>query len=155
MKYQLYLFVFSLFFTAICAQYQVQIKNQVNPCAGLSYATITLYERGEQKVLSEGQSVTVSASEFSQETGLGIQENGEYCRAGGGVAGCLNPDNAGMELVMNGGSCGNYTLNDPFYCGYNPPNAKDIVNVQMSGNWPNCVATLTRKGNAPGCANSC
>ena len=56
-----------------------------------------------------------------------------------------------MELFINGGSCTNIQLNPPFYCGSNPPNAENIVNVEMSGDWPNCVAVLTRSGSAPGC----
>eukprot|EP00026_Physarum_polycephalum_P019946 Phypoly_transcript_22233.p1 GENE.Phypoly_transcript_22233~~Phypoly_transcript_22233.p1 ORF type:complete len:157 (+),score=13.03 Phypoly_transcript_22233:75-545(+) len=156
MTCRLYLFVFSLLFTAICAQYQVQVINNVDPCPGGNYPTIKLFlADGSQPLLNEGASYTVQASEFGQWTGLGIQENGEYCRNGGGVAGCNNPDNAGMQLVLNGGDCNNYALNDPFYCGSNPPNAKNIVNVEMSGGWPNCVARLTRKGNAPGCQYSC
>lgn len=67
----------------------------------------------------------------------------------------MRPDNAGMQLVVREGDCNNVQLNDPFYCGAHPPNAKKVVNVQMSGTWPNCVATLTRKSDAPGCDTTC
>ncbi len=33
-----------------------------------------------------------------------------------------------------------------------PPNAKDYIDIAMSGTWPNCVATLTRKASAPDCS---
>lgn len=60
-----------------------------------------------------------------------------------------------MELVVNEGNCGSFQLNDPFYCGKHPPNAKTIVNVELSGAWPNCVANLSRLDNAPSCQSSC
>ena len=88
-------------------------------------------------------------------TGLGIQENGMYCRCCGNEGGCINPDNAGLQLVINKGNCKSYKLNDPFYCGKHPPNAKNFVNVKVGGRWPNCEVTLTRKSNAPRCQNSC
>jgi hypothetical protein len=38
-----------------------------------------------------GDTYIVQAAQISEYVGLGIQENGEYCRNGGGVAGCYNP----------------------------------------------------------------
>jgi hypothetical protein len=184
--------------------------------------------------------VTVSGADISEYVGLGIQENGEYCRVGGAVPGCDDPgmfylfilfiyfiylfylfilfiylfyiilyyfilfyiilyyfilfyiiliiyiilycfvicllfyflffifilyslscvfiiylDNAGMQLWINNNNCADFSLANPFYCGSNPPNAKNIVHVQMSGVYPHCVATLTRLSTAPKCQYSC
>jgi hypothetical protein len=38
-----------------------------------------------------------------------------------------------MQMFVTDGNCEQITLNDPFYCGSHPPNAKLIVNVAMSG----------------------
>ncbi|PRP86913.1 hypothetical protein PROFUN_03661 [Planoprotostelium fungivorum] len=72
----------------------------------------------------------------------------------GSGRGCTNPDNAGMQLVFNQGDCGSIQLNNPFYCRAHPPNAKDVTDVSMGGSWPLCIATLTRKGNTPGCGRT-
>ena len=40
-------------------------------------------------------------SQFPQYTGLGIQENGEYCRSNGAESGCTNPDNAGKPHLTS------------------------------------------------------
>jgi len=101
-----------------------------------------------------GQTRVLDGSEIPP-TGLGIQENGMYCRSHGNEPGCINPDNAGMQLVIHEGNCNNYQLNDPFYCGAYPPNAKNVVDVRMDGQWPNCKVILTRKANAPDCNFSC
>jgi hypothetical protein len=99
--------------------------------------------------------VTVIDGSQIPPTGLGIQENGMYCRCCGNENGCINPDNAGLQLVIKNGNCNSYQLKNPFYCGAHPPNAKSVVNVKVGGRWPNCEVTLTRKGNAPGCQSSC
>ncbi|PRP88138.1 hypothetical protein PROFUN_04229 [Planoprotostelium fungivorum] len=135
--------------------WNLRVVNNVAPCAGRNYATIKLFTSDNaQHLVNRGQSYTVDGSKVGF-LGLGIQENGMYCRSNGWENGCINPDNAGMQLVVNQGNCRSYSLNNPFYCGAHPPNAKGVVNVAMSGNWPNCVATLTRKGNAPGCNSRC
>jgi hypothetical protein len=99
--------------------------------------------------------VTVIDGSQIPPTGLGIQENGMYCRCCGNENGCINPDNAGLQLVIKNGNCNSYQLKNPFYCGAYPPNAKNVINVQVGGRWPNCAVTLTRKDNAPGCQSSC
>lgn len=60
-----------------------------------------------------------------------------------------------MELVINEGNCGSFQLNGPFYCGQHPPNAETIVHVDVYGGWPNCVANLSRRSDAPNCQFSC
>ncbi|KAL0487827.1 FabZ [Acrasis kona] len=135
--------------------YSLKVVNKVNPCSGRSYCTLKMFYTGyQQKDLCLGATMTFDGSQIPG-TGLGIQENGMYCRSHGGETGCINPDNAGMQLVLKGGSCNNIQLNDPFYCGKYPPNAKSVLDVQMSGSWPNCVATIYRKGGAPGCQSRC
>jgi hypothetical protein len=171
-------FSLSLFFllsTAYVDGWSLKVINQVNACPGREYCTLklftanwqqndlcrgtssVLFERDEQvraSVLFLGETRVIDGSQIPS-TGLGIQENGMYCRSGGNEDGCINPDNAGMQLVVNWGNCNSYQLNDPFYCGKHPPNAKNIVDVRMGGQWPNCEVTLTRKANAPGCNSSC
>eukprot|EP00026_Physarum_polycephalum_P017875 Phypoly_transcript_19244.p1 GENE.Phypoly_transcript_19244~~Phypoly_transcript_19244.p1 ORF type:complete len:158 (+),score=20.14 Phypoly_transcript_19244:162-635(+) len=146
----------SLFLVAIHG-WVLTVRNNVNPCAGRSYPTIKLFwAGGAQQDIPEGNDYVFNDGDSQiPPTGLGIQENGEYCRCCGNEPPCNNPDNAGMELVVNQGDCLSYQLNDPFYCGAHPPNAKGIVSVAMSGAWPNCVATLTRLANAPNCQSSC
>jgi hypothetical protein len=172
---QFYLLLFYLLSTAYVDGWSLQVSNQVNPCPGRNYCTVKLFTanwqqkdlcRGTSSVLFEwdeqvrasflflGQTRVIDGSEIPS-TGLGIQENGMYCRRYGNEGGCINPDNAGMQLVVNWGNCNSYQLNDPFYCGKHPPNAKNFVNVHMGGRWPNCKVTLTRKANAPGCNYSC
>ena len=146
--------LFSLFLISVNA-WTLTVVNNVNPCSGRSYPTIKLFWANyAQQDLPQGQQMRFDGSQIPN-TGLGIQENGMYCRCCGNEAGCINPDNAGMQLIVNNGNCGSIQLNDPFYCGAHPPNAKNIVQVSMSGSWPNCVATLTRKSSAPGCNTSC
>ncbi|PRP80745.1 hypothetical protein PROFUN_11485 [Planoprotostelium fungivorum] len=150
------LFVFVLVALFACvAAWNLKLVNNVAPCPGRNYPTLKLfYSDNSQQNLDEGQSVLVDGGRIGA-MGLGIQENGMYCRCCGNEGGCTNPDNAGMQLVFNQGDCGSIQLNNPFYCGAHPPNAKDVVDVSMGGSWPSCVATLTRKGNAPGCSSSC
>jgi len=149
----------SLFFVTIYAVVpsSIVVHNNVAPCAGGSYAsTVKLfYTNYGQANVNQGLTVTVSSGQIDPNNGLGIQENGEYCRNGGAVSGCLNPDNAGMQIVYTGNSCTAIQENAPFYCGSNPPDARNIIAVSGSGGWPNCVVTLTRKSNAPGCQYSC
>lgn len=146
-----------LFVTDVCVAqtYSVNIINNVAPCANGNYSTISLFITPAQVVLAQGLTYLVQSSQISVDTGLGIQENGQYCRSHGDEAGCINPDNAGMQLWVTTGNCSSFTLDDPFYCGKYPPNAKTIVNVVMSGTWPACVATLTRLPNAPLCQYTC
>jgi hypothetical protein len=172
---QFSLLLFFLLSTAYVDGWSLQVINQVNTCPGRNYCTLklftanwqqndlcqgtssVLFERDEQVCASFfflGQTRVIDGSQIPS-TGLGIQENGMYCRSGGNENGCINPDNAGMQLVVSQGNCNSYQLNDPFYCGKHPPNAKNIVNVRMGGQWPNCKVTLTRKADAPGCNYSC
>lgn len=164
-----------LFSTASVDGWSLKVINLVNTCPGRDYCTLKLFTanwqqkdlcqgtssalfgRGKQvrgSILFLGQTRVVDGSEIPF-TGLGIQENGMYCRSHGNENGCINPDNAGMQLIVNSGNCNSYQLNDPFYCGQHPPNAKNFVDVRMGGQWPNCEVTLTRKFNAPGCNYSC
>ena len=172
---QFSLLLLFLFSTAFVDGWSLEVINQVNPCPGRSYCTLKLFTanwqqkdlcRGTSSILFErddqvcasflvlGQTRVIDGSQIPS-TGLGIQENGMYCRSGGNEPGCINPDNAGMQLIVSQGNCNSYRLNDPFYCGRNPPNAKNVVDVRMGGQWPNCKVTLTRKANAPGCNFSC
>eukprot|EP01111_Echinosteliopsis_oligospora_P005864 TRINITY_DN1959_c1_g1_i1.p1 TRINITY_DN1959_c1_g1~~TRINITY_DN1959_c1_g1_i1.p1 ORF type:complete len:151 (+),score=27.87 TRINITY_DN1959_c1_g1_i1:90-542(+) len=134
--------------------WNLELVNKVNPCAGRSYCTINYFLSSSPASLCEGDSVNIDGGSIPA-TGLGIQENGLYCRCCGNEAGCINPDNAGMQLIINNGDCSSFYTNPPFYCGQHPPDAQNIVDIQMSGDWPNCVATLTRKSNAPNCQSSC
>jgi len=142
--------------TPASTSWSLQIYNKVAPCAGGNYATIKLFLADYVQLnLQQGQTYMVNGTSISN-LGLGIQENGMYCRCCGPESGCINPDNAGMQLQpVNRGDCQSFQLNDPFYCGAHPPNAKKFVAVALSGNWPNCVAVLTRLPNAPNCDYSC
>ena len=161
--------------TAHVDGWSLHVIHQVNACPGRNYCTLklftanwqqkdlcrgtssVLFEKDEQYALLSCSKARVGRSTVPEipSTGLGIQENGMYCRSGGNEGGCINPDNAGMQLIINPGNCHDYKLNDPFYCGRHPPNAKNFVHVRMGGRWPNCKVILTRKGNAPGCNHSC
>ncbi|PRP86345.1 oryzain alpha chain-like [Planoprotostelium fungivorum] len=133
----------------------LKVQNRVAPCPGRNYATIKLFfTANAQQDIWQGQDVVIPSSRIGF-LGLGIQENGMYCRSHGNEGGCINPDNAGAQLIVNQGNCRSIQWNDPFYCGRYPPNAKNVIDIAMDGQWPNCVVTLTRKGNAPGCASSC
>jgi hypothetical protein len=151
----LLLIIFSLI-VSLNEGFSLKVVNNVAPCAGDSYCTIKLFSsEGAQTNICQGQNMTFSGlSSIPEYTGLGIQENGMYCRCCGDESGCINPDNAGMQFkfLSNPTSCHDYQLNDPFYCGIYPPIAKAIVNVVVSGTWPDCVITLTRLPNAPGCS---
>eukprot|EP01111_Echinosteliopsis_oligospora_P013710 TRINITY_DN4992_c0_g1_i1.p1 TRINITY_DN4992_c0_g1~~TRINITY_DN4992_c0_g1_i1.p1 ORF type:complete len:330 (-),score=109.49 TRINITY_DN4992_c0_g1_i1:16-1005(-) len=135
--------------------YQVKVVNNVAPCSNGQYSTISLFISPSQYVMKQGDSVVVPSANISTYTGLGIQENGQYCRYGGDESGCYNPDNSGMQLWIKNNNCTDISLNDPFYCGKYPPNAKTMVKVVMSGSFPNCVATLSRLPSAPLCQYSC
>nr|XP_018911421.1 PREDICTED: uncharacterized protein LOC109040081 [Bemisia tabaci] len=135
---------------------QITVHNHVDPCPGGNYPTIKTFPANEaQQNLNKGQSATYNGGAVSPHVGFGIQENGQYCRNGANPAGCWNPDNAGLQVVWNSNNCGAISTNGPFYCGNNAPDAREIVNVAASGNWPNCVLTLTRKGGARGCQYKC
>eukprot|EP00475_Leptophrys_vorax_P014152 TRINITY_DN2053_c0_g1_i1.p1 TRINITY_DN2053_c0_g1~~TRINITY_DN2053_c0_g1_i1.p1 ORF type:complete len:154 (+),score=28.67 TRINITY_DN2053_c0_g1_i1:97-558(+) len=133
--------------------YQVKIVNNVSPCAGRQYCTLKVFTSNSQTNVCQGDSFTVDSSQIGW-TGVGIQENGMYCHSQPDP-GCSNPDNAGMQVVIKNNNCLDIDLNDPFYCGAHPPNAKTIVDVFPSGQFPNCVLTIQRKSSAPGCAYSC
>ncbi|PRP77685.1 major facilitator superfamily domain-containing protein 6-like [Planoprotostelium fungivorum] len=144
-----------LLFIACVSAYTLTVQNRVDPCPGRNYPSLKLfYGDGGQDDMWQGEDRWMDSGRVGW-LGLGIQENGMYCRSNGNEAGCINPDNAGAQLIINDGDCGNIQWNDPFYCGAHPPNAKGVIDVWMSGNWPDCVATFTRKGDAPGCADSC
>jgi len=66
-------------------------------------------------------------------------------------ANCRNPDNAGMQLLVLGTNCSNIKENPPFYCGSNPPDARNIIAFKTSGIWPNCNVVLTRRSDAWDC----
>lgn len=172
---QFSLLPFFLLSAAYVEGWSLEAINQVNTCPGRNYCTLKLFTangqqtelcRGISSVLFErdeqvrasflflGRTKVIDSSQIPP-TELGIQENGMYCRSNGNENGCINPDNAGMQLVVSWGNCNSYQLNDPFYCRQHPPNAKNFVNVRMDGQWPNCKVTLTRKANAPGCNYSC
>jgi hypothetical protein len=59
MDYLHYLFVFSLLFTAICAQYQVTVINNVATCPGGNYPTISLFPTDGQKILHQGTAFVI------------------------------------------------------------------------------------------------
>jgi len=144
---------------AFSYSYSLTVINNVNTCPGGQYPSIKAFSNLPQQDFPNGTTLLFYDSQFPGYTGLGIQENGEYCRSNGTETGCLNPDNAGMQIMKNSvtpNSCKtSFNLNDPFYCGAHPPNAKNIIDFAFSGTWPDCTVILTRKANAPGCQTSC
>jgi hypothetical protein len=110
MVYHLFV-VFFFFLVGSYAQepYSVTVVNNVAPCSNGNYATISLFPLNGQDILTQGNSLflricnfclfiwlllgqdfTVVGADISEYVGLGIQENGEYCRVGG-ADGCDDP----------------------------------------------------------------
>eukprot|EP00727_Mastigamoeba_balamuthi_P006049 m51a1_g2063 putative oligosaccharyl transferase-like protein (1135) ;mRNA; r:1428517-1433401 len=145
--------------------YTITVENRVEPCIDSATGQRETYTKtlkifpgnlpaGED--LERGASKTYDSSSWQSWSGVGIQENGMYCRAHGDEPTCINPDNAGMQLVLTStSSCTQFELKDPFYCGKYPPNAKKVLSVSMSGTYPACVATITRLPNALKCQSNC
>lgn len=107
---------------SLASGFGVKVLNNVAPCSNGQYsATIKLFYGNSQQIdVNRGDSFSLDSSQIPP-TGLGIQENGEYCCFCGPESGCSNLI-MGMQLVFNSDKdCSSYQVNAPFYCGVHPP----------------------------------
>lgn len=139
--------------------FSLTVINHVDPCLDIftnkqwTYTnTIKLFWAGAnypQENVAQGGQMTLQLDFSSWNThGVGIQENGLYCRSTGDLPDAYNPDNTGRGLtITKAGSCAVDPASQGSWDSYGLPSG-DFIIATMSGTWPNCVATLSRNVSA-------